>query len=379
MAIVKIQHRRGAYTDYDPSKLLPGEMAVVQSGDPNSTDGKAVYIATAAGNVKRLATAEELQSEIETALQEAIPEFVAEATQEAKDAADRAETAASTFVIDKTLSVGDRPADAKVVGDKITDVKNDLTQAVTNLEQEIADIEPGLSNAAKAALLACFRNVVWTDEHGQTYYDDLEAALAGDKTLSYISATFNPGQNTIYVDDTLESLKQYLVVTAYYNDSTSAVIYNYTLTGTLVVGQNTITILYNNKTTTFVVTAESREYIISDLTTFYWGWGYISKNDGKYYNVGNHTQMSADIRSIGLKAGDTISIPDYSKYSWTLTGVEKPDSSLDFIVQDRTQDYTLTANDANIAAVIVIQKVENVDITSQEKVYVEGNAKVTKG
>lgn len=126
MAIVKIQHRRGAYTDYDPTKLLPGEMAVVQSGDPNSTDGKAVYIATAAGNVKRLATAEELQSEIETALQEAIPEAISEATQDAEAAADRAETAASTFVIDKTLSVSDRPADAKVVGDEVTNVKNDL-------------------------------------------------------------------------------------------------------------------------------------------------------------------------------------------------------------------------------------------------------------
>ena len=58
--IVKIQNRRGGYSDYDPSKLLPGEFAVVQVDDPNTPDGKAVYIAITAGNVVRLATADEI-------------------------------------------------------------------------------------------------------------------------------------------------------------------------------------------------------------------------------------------------------------------------------------------------------------------------------
>lgn len=271
-------------------------------------------------------------------------------------------------LVDSTLTQAGKAADAKKTGDEIAGIKSDLSEIV-----------PGLSNDAKAALLACFRNVVWTDAYGQSYYDDLEAALTEDKTLLYITASFNPGQNVIYTDDSLNALKQYLTVTAHYSDSTNAVVYGYTLDGTLAVGSNTITVLYNNKTTTFLVTAESREYIISDIVTFYWGWGYISKNDGRYYNVGNHTQMSADIRNIGLKAGDTISIPDYSKYSWTLTGVEKPDSSLDVIVQNSEQDYTLTASDASIAAVIVIQKQNNQDLTDQEKVYVEGNAKIIKG
>lgn len=60
--IVKIQNRRGGYTDYDPSKLLPGEFAVVQVGDPNTPTGKGVYLAITAGDVVRLATTEEIEA-----------------------------------------------------------------------------------------------------------------------------------------------------------------------------------------------------------------------------------------------------------------------------------------------------------------------------
>lgn len=49
-----IQNRRGAYTNFDPTKMKPGEFAIVQSGDPNSTDGRAVYICTTTGVVRRL-------------------------------------------------------------------------------------------------------------------------------------------------------------------------------------------------------------------------------------------------------------------------------------------------------------------------------------
>lgn len=51
-----IQNRRGQASDFVPSKLLPGEFAVVQSGDSNTTDGKAAYLAFASGSVKRLIT-----------------------------------------------------------------------------------------------------------------------------------------------------------------------------------------------------------------------------------------------------------------------------------------------------------------------------------
>lgn len=93
--IVKIQNRRGQYVDFDPSKLLPGEFAIVQTGDPNTADGKSIYICVTAGNVKQIATLDELQSEIETVLNEALPQAVEEATEEATAEANRAEAAAT--------------------------------------------------------------------------------------------------------------------------------------------------------------------------------------------------------------------------------------------------------------------------------------------
>ena len=42
MQRMAIQNRRGAYADFDPSKLKPGEYAIVQSGDPSTTEGDAI-------------------------------------------------------------------------------------------------------------------------------------------------------------------------------------------------------------------------------------------------------------------------------------------------------------------------------------------------
>lgn len=51
-----IQMRRGNYGKLDPTKMLPGEWAIVQGEDPSATDGRSVYVAFAAGVVKRMAT-----------------------------------------------------------------------------------------------------------------------------------------------------------------------------------------------------------------------------------------------------------------------------------------------------------------------------------
>ena len=54
-----IQNRRGAYADYDKTKMVSGEFAVVQGGDPNTESGKAVYISFEPGSAERLLTEED--------------------------------------------------------------------------------------------------------------------------------------------------------------------------------------------------------------------------------------------------------------------------------------------------------------------------------
>lgn len=55
-----IQVRRGNYADFDPDKMLPGEWACVLANDPQVSDGKSVFICFSAGNVKRMATYEDM-------------------------------------------------------------------------------------------------------------------------------------------------------------------------------------------------------------------------------------------------------------------------------------------------------------------------------
>ena len=57
-----IRNRYGSYEDFDATKLLGGEFADVQSGDPNTTDGRALYIAPVTGQAKRVAFAEEVEA-----------------------------------------------------------------------------------------------------------------------------------------------------------------------------------------------------------------------------------------------------------------------------------------------------------------------------
>lgn len=125
-----------------------------------------------------------------------------------------------------------------------------------------------LSYAAKQALLACFRHVAWIDDQGQSYYNALESELFPDATLESITALFSQGSATIYDTDSLDTLKQYLVVTATYSDSTTATVTDYTLSGTLTAGTSTITVSYGGKTATFDVTVTFNETPGPNLADF---------------------------------------------------------------------------------------------------------------
>lgn len=114
-------------------------------------------------------------------------------------------------------------------------------------------IDGGLSEEAKAALLACFQHVAWIDEHGQDHYDDLYDALYPATGLVRITATFTQGSAVINEGDDLNTLKQYLVVTGYYSDGVSQVITDYALSGQLTEGTSTITVTKEGKTATFTV------------------------------------------------------------------------------------------------------------------------------
>lgn len=139
--------------------------------------------------------------------------------------------------------------------------------------EEIREIIAGAKNSGltaevKQALMDIVNHVAWAEDvpTGKTYIDALETALYPPVSLESISAVYTQS-GTVYDTDTLDDLKTDLVVTAHYDDSTTEIITNYALSGTLVEGISEITVMYGGKTTTFNVTVSSKtRYIIQNVT-----------------------------------------------------------------------------------------------------------------
>lgn len=171
----------------------------------------------------------------------------------------------------------------------------------------------GITAEVKHALLNLLSHVAYADANGQAYYTQLQNALLGDVTLTSISSVFNQGSAIIYDTDSLDTLRQYLVVTATYSDGSTATVTYYTLSGTLTVGTSTITVSYGGKTTTFTVTVTEtpaqEELWINTLggTGNYANYTYapfVLPNDGYDYNY-NKQITAIEFR---FSATGTISI-----------------------------------------------------------------------
>lgn len=129
---------------------------------------------------------------------------------------------------------------------------NDLeTTDKTNLVNAINEANhsggSGLTDTQKELIIEILRAALYSSDQSANI-DDLEEAFT--RTVVYLSATLYLGTNVIYTDDTLDILRQYLVVKATYDDQTKQVVTGYTLSGTLTVGTSTITITYKNVFTT---------------------------------------------------------------------------------------------------------------------------------
>lgn len=129
-------------------------------------------------------------------------------------------------------------------------------QQVQDAVDDYLDTHPTVggtfTNEAKNALIALLEKVAYIDGNGQTYLDALTAELFA-VTVTSITAVFTQGANVVYTNDSLDTLRQYLVVTANYSDGTSAAVTTYTLSGTLAEGTSTITVTYGGETDTFTV------------------------------------------------------------------------------------------------------------------------------
>lgn len=153
-----------------------------------------------------------------------------------------------------------------VYGEEVRDSMVSAIKKIHDIAESAGSGGSGLTDEVKNALLACFRGVVWKgDADPETLYGALDNALNPPADLASISVVYSGG--TVDAGASLESLKTDLTVTAHYTDSTSETVTAYTLSGNLAeIGEQTITVTYGGKSTTFTVTVTSDWTYVWDFT-----------------------------------------------------------------------------------------------------------------
>ena len=144
----------------------------------------------------------------------------------------------------------------------------------------------GMSNAVKDALLQIASKVAYIDEDGQDYYDDLYNALYPAAEIVSINAEYTQ-TGTVYTTTSLEDLRNDLVVTAIYDNGSVVPVISYTLSGTLTVGESTITATYSGFTDTFEVTVSAAP-TVSSIAAVY-------TQSGTVYDTDTLDSLKADL------------------------------------------------------------------------------------
>ena len=140
--------------------------------------------------------------------------------------------------------------------------------------------------------------------------------VTGFATLTGITATYTQS-GTVYDTASLDDLKADLVVTGTYDDSTTATITDYTLSGTLATGTSTVTVGYGGFTDTFSVT-------VTHYDTSIYSWDFTqSLTDSKQGLAAVVNGATRDSNGITFGAAtDYISLTDVSAYGTSQFTVE---------------------------------------------------------
>ncbi len=259
-----------------------------------------------------------------------------------------------------------------------------ISQAVADyIDSHPGSLSP-ISQATKSALLDIAEHVAYIDANGQSRYDALDAALNAKALLS-ITAVYTQSV-TVYDTDSLDSLKSDLVVTAYYDDGTSADVTSASvLSGTLTEGTSTITATYQEKTATFNVTVT--HYELEYITD-----GLIHRWDGIQNTANGHDSSAAtwkdligtyDLELVSTSAltwnNDSLSFSGATdSYARSATGnIESAVNKTVEIVLEPSQSAVQTVAQPFCEGVSTTDAIGKVNIFSDNTVSTQGKSAVT--
>lgn len=187
--------------------------------------------------------------------------------------------------------------------------------------------DDGLTEQIKQALLACFQNVPFLDDND--CYNDLYNALYPPTNLTSITCVYTQS-GTVYDTASLNDLKQDLVVTAHYSDSTSETVSSYSLSGTLAVGTSTITVSYSGKTTTFNVTVTA-SYTDIDFSNKTYTDYHALDDQGEWVSYKGWETYDDSISVVGYSQITYSLLPSYSYSTTKINGISFFDSSDNYL------------------------------------------------
>ncbi len=147
-----ITMRIGTYDKFDPRKMVAGEYAVVTSGDPDTSDGKAIYMCFSPGDVKKLSTYEDF-----VAFQEAVKDEIAD-YKELLETIGNTATEASSTAKKALKQASDNENEVSAFGNvidnfgiRLDSVESDLTGYCQELEVDDQGLVYLLNNGERIA------------------------------------------------------------------------------------------------------------------------------------------------------------------------------------------------------------------------------------
>ncbi len=148
-----IQMRRGSYKDFDPTKLLPGEMAVVLDGDPLDETG--VYVNFSSTNTQRLATTDSIKASILAENDSIVNDLIEKNEKEIKDIQSDAQLAmlSANEAYDSARRSADEAEQAKLAANTATTTANEAktiaTEAKASAEQAVTTADNANNTASQ--------------------------------------------------------------------------------------------------------------------------------------------------------------------------------------------------------------------------------------
>lgn len=134
--------------------------------------------------------------------------------------------------------------------DPLDSLKDDLTVVATYSDNTTATLES--HNYVLDGTLKIGTSMITVICGGQQNTFRVNVT-ADENSATSVSCTFDEDASIVYSNDSLDSLRSYLRVTATYPEGSTKVINNYTLSGTLSPGDSTVTVSYGGQTTYFKV------------------------------------------------------------------------------------------------------------------------------